>query len=246
MIAQVTTPDQKREFLRCLEGRLCLEPMVGSALELFWEKPAAGWQFFLSGTGGALALQGGLATLWGAFDREELASFLGFLGVDTLLGDSLSLEGWQKHSPLTAFTGQPLPGSAFPQGLTLDREPSLLPFARLVLRDHTGEEQENYYAQCCARKNHGRGAFYALRQGNTLVSGVSATWYKGWAYLSQGYTLPPFRGRGLGGALIAALARDLALQGVTPCLLCAPERRTLYRRMGFREENNYYLYKRKE
>ena len=246
MITQVTTQAQKEAFRERLRGKISLEPMMAVPLDLFWEKPGSGFGFYLTDTG-ALMVQGSLATLAGIADPEELDSFLSFLGIHRLVGE-MPPEGWEEDQTLTAFQGMGPLSRPVPAGTRLVKEPSLNRFAQLVLEGKSREEQENFYAQVCIRANHGRGQFWALAgEEGTLLSGVGAFAIEGeWAYLSQGYTRPDCRGRGLGGWLIAALGRDLANQGKTPCLLCLPNRKALYARLGMRKEKEYYLYNKRE
>lgn len=247
MIARVTTPADRDRFARALQGALCLEPQLGAALDLFWKNPGGGWQFYTSGEGGALALQGPLATALGPFDGEELDSFLTFLGAETLLTPGPPPPGWEEGETLTAFRGTPRDPGPCPEGFRLVEDPSLGELSRLVMGENTREEQENFYVQACIRKNHGKGTFRALADSDgALAAGLGATTHSGWAYLAQGYVLPRYRGHGLGSWLIATLARELAARGEIPCLLCRPERKNLYRRMGMKGKMEYYLYKKKE
>lgn len=246
MIAQVTTPAQQEKFREMVRDRICLEPMMETALTLFGEKPAAGFQFFLSREG-ALMIQGSLATAAGKFDPEELDSFLGFLGISRLMGEEFHLPGWEKEETLTACRGMGLVPESPPAGTRLVTRPSLMEFSRLVLEGKTPEEQENFYAQSCVRVNHNMGRCWALTREERLVCGVSVSGMTDqWAYLTQGYTRPEFRGRGLGGWLIAALGNQMIQEGKTPCLLCLPPRKAFYARLDMTVEKEYYLYKKRE
>lgn len=246
MIRQVTTPLQKGEFLDRLQGALCLEPMMGTALELFWQKPGLGGQFFL-GDRGALMTQGALAAAVGGFDGEELDSFLTFVGVTNLLTPGPAPEGWAKASPMLAFQGGRQLALPQPSGITLDRDPPLMAAAALALEGEGREQAENLYVQSCIRKNHGYGLVWGARAGEELVSVISVNAFWGpWAYLAQGCTRPQYRGQAIGGWLISSLICQLASQGYTPCLLCRPERQQFYRRLGMTQTAEYNLYKKKE
>lgn len=246
MISQVTTPAQQEKFREMVRDRICLEPMMETALNLFGEKPAAGFQFFLSREG-ALMIQGSLATAAGKFDPEELDSFLGFLGISRLMGEKLCLSGWEKKETLTACRGMGPALEEPPAGTRLVTRPSLMEFSRLVLEGKSSEEQENFYAQSCIRVNHNMGRCWALSQEEKLVCGVSVSGMTDqWAYLTQGYTRPEFRGQGLGGWLIAALGNRMMQEGKTPCLLCLPPRKAFYKRLGMTVEKEYYLYNKRE
>lgn len=246
MISQVTTPAQQEKFREMVRDRICLEPMMETALTLFGEKPAAGFQFFLSREG-ALMIQGSLATAAGNFDPEELDSFLGFLGISRLMGEELHLPGWEKKETLTACRGVSPVLEGPPAGTRLVTQPSLMEFSRLVLEEESSQEQENFYAQSCIRVNHNMGRCWALSREEKLVCGVSVSGMTDqWAYLTQGYTRPEFRGRGLGGWLIAALGNRMMQEGKTPCLLCLPPRKAFYKRLGMTVEKEYYLYNKRK
>lgn len=246
MISQVTTPAQQEKFREMVRGRICLEAMMETALTLFGEKPAAGFQFFLSREG-ALMIQGSLATAAGKFDPEELDSFLGFLGISRLMGEKLCLPGWEKKETLTACRGMGPALEGPPAGTRLVTRPSLMEFSRLVLEEESSQEQENFYAQSCIRVNHNMGRCWALSREEKLVCGVSVSGMTDqWAYLTQGYTRPEFRGQGLGGWLIAALGNRMMQEGKTPCLLCLPSRKAFYKRLGMTVEKEYYLYNKRK
>ena len=113
---------------------------------------------FAASEGGLVQLRGDGALAAGPADSEELAGFLAFAGVRALRSDGAMPAGWQAGEPVCqlAMTGS-LPVLSAPRGARLTEEPSPR-LAALLQPGLTGEEQDNFYADLCTRRNHGLGA----------------------------------------------------------------------------------------
>lgn len=246
MIRRVLTEAEERCYLNRVADALCLGTAMEVRCRMFREVPQLGHQFWLS-ENAAIALSGDTASVVGEYDPEEMAAFLDFAGMQKLLTDGEAPTGWVPADTLYAYAVRsPLPVHC-PGGMSIDRQPSLMTFTDLALSGEDAAAKESFYAQACAKRNHGMGAFWVASLNGTPVSAVAASEIcGGFAYMSQGHTLPDFRGGGIGGALIAAMANSLLEQEVTPCWLCREERRHFYEAMGATCEKEYYLYKKKE
>ena len=217
-------------------------------LALFGNSPASGWQF-MTAPGGAIALRpGASAVLCGRCDAEELGSLLGFLGVEKLTAPAGQPcpEGFCEGEVLTCFAAaEKLPAPACRVDWQLRQE--LSPKVSAGLLSGLDEEARmNFFAECCARRNHGQGVFWGAQVGEEIVTAVSTCAVsERFACMFAGETLPAWRGRGIGGALIAAMANHWLDEGRTPCFVARPERVRFYTRLGFVPLTYYkeYIYK---
>lgn len=244
MIQAVTTSAQRAAFSNRIAGKPYFAATMGTHCALFGAHPATGWRFYLLPGTAALALRGGTATLCGQLPEgeagaeaaEELQGFLQFLGVDRLLSEEGNPAGWQAAPPLYLFTlarrhRLPLPPEP-PCGLRLDCHPAMQPVSRLVFPDRE-DEGDQFYAEACTALAHGLGQCLALLDGETPVCTVgSYACSDEEAYMAAGVTAPAWRGRGLAGWLIPALANRLAVEK-NVCFACAPELVPFYTRLGF-------------
>ena len=90
MIAQVTTPRQKRRFRNACRGTLCFGATMPLALELFGKSQPGR---FFAGPTLALDIGGSTASMAGHANPEELASFLAFCGCSAAVMASYIVPG---------------------------------------------------------------------------------------------------------------------------------------------------------
>ena len=98
---------------------------------VFGPLPGSGWQFYTSGEGEtpfALGVRGQTALLAGPADAEELAGFLGFLGVCRLRAAGMAPEGWtlrRRYSRMLLPVGEQLPRRELPAAFVLQEHPAV-------------------------------------------------------------------------------------------------------------------------
>ena len=261
MIRAVQTEADAREFAARIHGQFYFRSAMGMRLALFGQKPSSGWRFCLTDSG-ALMLRGASAQLCGACrddaEGEEVAAFLHFSGVETLLcrEEDRMLPGWGEPRQRVGFclpkgkslTGKPaledadaFPGAP-PAGMQLDVSPSMWEISRLLFDDQ--EEQERFYSDSCTAAAHGMGCTWALRAPDgALVTTVSCCAdFDGEAYVAAGMTAPDWRGRELGAWLIAAMLSNKA-RTADAVLLCEPALCGFYERMGLHRGPAFALYR---
>lgn len=249
MIAQVTTPRQKRRFLNACQGKLCLGATMPLSLELFG-KSQSGW--FFAGPTLAVELSGETAWVAGHANPEELASFLDFCGCQTVVLDEAECPpptGWTRARELSVFRltpGRLLPEPAVEeelwQSLTLDEEPAAFPVAEFLFPDRPAR-RESFYSQLCTKRSRGRARVWTLRREGKIVCTVGTyALANGQGYMACGETEEALRGRGIGGKIIVRMANMLSAEGDQPVLLCGPERVRFYTRLGFEQQAGYVRY----
>lgn len=259
MIRTVQTEQDARAFSARIQGQLYFQSAMGMRLALFGQKPGSGWRFCLT-DGGGLMLRGNSAQLCGACrdadEGEELAFFLRFCGVETLLcreGDNFPPD-WPSPQLRTAFRlprGESLPGipprpeldtlrQAAPRGMAFDPAPRVWEAARLLFARR--EEQESFYSDSCTAIAHGMGQTWALRtpEGALAATVSCCADYGGEAYVAAGMTAPDWQGRGLGAWLIAAMMAYKA-RTADALLLCEPSLCGFYERMGLHRGPDFQL-----
>lgn len=256
MITAAATAQQQREFARRIAGKPYFDAYLGTSLALFGQKPGSGWQFYLLPGNAALALRGEAAYLCGALpeadDREELASFLGFLGIARVLCESTEAAplGWQPAKPLYRYAlgaGEclplpPTPAEVCSGALRLERSPSMWQVSQLLFPE-SEEERAGFYSTACTSIAHGVGRCLALfrAEDGIPVCAVGAFERSDTeAYMAAGKTLPNWRGRGLAGWLIVQLAIELAAEGVTAAFLCEEQLCGFYNRLEFQQKGEVY------
>ncbi len=252
MIAQVTTPRQKRRFRNACRGTLCFGATMPLALELFGKSQPGR---FFAGPTLALDIGGSTASMAGHANPEELASFLAFCGCSAVILDERQAApptGWKRaktHSIFGLAPGRQLPLSeadeALWQSLTKNTEPAAGPVADLLFPDRPAR-RDDFYSELCTKRSRGLTRVWTLEQKGKIVCTVGAyALANGQAYMACGETAEPLRGRGIGGRLIVEMANTLSAEGWKPVFLCSPERVHFYTRLGFeklgecaRYENN--------
>lgn len=235
------TPALRPRFLALLGE----DPLFGGRLATAWDcyedRPGL-CSFYLAGGAGALLVQGGGAVLCGRLGRggvQELALFLRFCGCGQLVARAGALPGLSGR-PLAALLRPPglllAPRWPLPAGLQLETAPSLwqLRGARLP----AVPDPDGWYADSCIRTRWGLARVWAAADGAgrpaataglySLRQGVQG------GYLAGVETRAPFRGRGAGRGLVAALADSCS--GLPVRLLCSPALAPFYKKMGFVEE----------
>ncbi len=270
MIVSVTTPAERQCYLAALDECAALGAQLEMRLALFGALAGSGWQFYTAVPDAgqdpaplAIALRGDAATVMGAFDPEELGSFLRFMGVRLLTTPSATPpQGyalWQQLFVYTLGAGQALPLPPFTgamagqeSAVVLDPAPSLTQILPLLFGDGAGTAlpfaaagavaaspedtalQEQYYADNTLARNYGMAEFWLLRHGGTPIFTLGASAVVGQiAYLSAGETLASYRGQGIGGHYIATMANEYAAKGYTVCFVCETVRCGFYQRLGF-------------
>ena len=116
--------------------------------------------------------------------------------------------------------------------------------ADLIMAGQPRDAWEDFYAECCTRRNHGLARMWVAREaGGKPVSTVSA-WavWQGRAYMAMGLTVPECRGKGLAGWLIPAMARQLLEEGQAAEFLCRPALVPFYTRLGMKQAGNCFKY----
>ena len=204
--------------------------------------------------GPTLALDVGGSTAWlaGHANPAELAGFLSFCGCESAILDDATCPppaGWHKTEPLPVFglpQGKPLPLPAVDEALwaqlSLCREASAARVAA-ALYPADSARQADFYSELCTKRTRGRAAAWTLEQGSTVVCTVGAyALCNGQAYMACGQTAEPLRGKGIGGRRIVEMANSLAVEGLRPVFLCAPERVRFYTRLGFAKQAEYARY----
>lgn len=194
---------------------------------------------FRTDRGGLVQLRGEGALAAGPADGEELAAFLAFAGARALRSDGAAPAGWRPGEPVhqLALTG-PLPALPAPAGAFLTEEPAPR-LAAALQPGLTGEERENFFADLCARRNHGLGALVTATDGGGGPLGCAALLLAPEArvgVLTAVAVAPAARGRGVGRWLVAALCRPYA--GWRLLLECAPTLAGFYGPLGFTEPDD--------
>ncbi len=248
MITAVTPGQGAAQFRAALAGVPALGSQLGAAFALYGEKPASGWAFYLA-QGCPLAVKGRAAWLAvphgsEAPEGDELASFLGFVGAASLHSNGPGPAGWKKSVLARMAPGPDLAERPAPEGFRLDKVPSMGEVADLIMAGQPRDAWEDFYAECCTRRNHGLARMWVARAaGDKPVSTVSA-WavWEGRAYMAMGLTTPECRGKGLAGWLIPAMARQLLEEGQAVEFLCRPALVPFYTRLGIQQTGNYFKY----
>ncbi len=233
--------ENRAEFLRRCQGAPGLGPLLTVNSALFGHQDAL-LQLYLC-DGGALQLKGEEAVLIGEADPEELASLLAFLGITALRCDrALSLPGWQEAEPAWVMEWKPgSPQPPMPGGVVLQPQPPMSHILAVLAGEGiTGPAADNFYSEACTKRNHGAGLYWTAEENGVPIAAACATAVtETEGYLSEIATLPQARGRGVGRALCAALARKLADEGRTVTLLCGESRRGFYESFGFAARRQY-------
>lgn len=223
-----------------LDALLAADPLFGGriATALASGRDAAARTYFAD-AGAAVLLQGRGALLCGALTSAaagaELRAFLRFCGVGALAGRGAPPPGFAAAPPLAVMERprqerMPPLWPPLPAGCLLERSPSLWRLSSSGLVG-AGEAADGWFADTCARVNRGLARVFAISADGQYVStaGLYSLQPDG-AYLTAVATAPAFCGRGLAGALIAALC---AGRVVPVRLVCAPERINFYQHLGF-------------
>ena len=232
MIETVSSEIRLQEYR--LMAQLCptLGPLAGSALELFYGKPASGWSFYVirrrpdfenppllegevrrGAVSAALAIRGHSAWLvcppadvpwetdgaageeaariWG-IDPEELTGFLEFLGVERLTTPAPGPMGWNSRPLARMGPGPALVCPPVPQGLTLETAAPVGEVADLVMAGKGADARDDFYAEACARRNHGLGRFWLARLPGGRPAATVSAWavWEGEGYMAMGITAP--------------------------------------------------------
>ena len=223
--------------------RRAAQPVTGALCAMHWEmqleNPRLPHQFYLAGQQGILKVSGGRATLCGpAEDAEELGAFLRFAGISQLTALDFLPHGWrvaEENQVMLRPAGTPLAPLGRPPGF----EPC--PGAEEVIEVLESADgplppaaRDFFYADLCARRNHGRAAVYGAREDDVLVA-TAGLWALTDAegYLACVETRLGSRGRGYAGGLIATLCAQYGERRLS--LFCRRELVPFYARFGFAE-----------
>ena len=243
MIRAVQTAADKAAYARCAGTVPALHAMLGRDLALWADNPGAPVRLFcLTEADGAVTavidLYGRTALLAGTVgesEKEELAAFLRFAGVEKLRTPAV-LPGWPQREALYGYECaqgpiQPLP---LPAGTVLESDPPVAELAVLFFPEDAAR-RDAYYVTACAARSHGLARQWLLRgAGGEPLSTVSAgAIWDGEAYLEMGYTVPAARRQGCFAPLLTRAAAELAGAGYRVTLDCAETLCPLYERLGF-------------
>lgn len=241
MIARADTPPRRRRFLAACGDSPVLGCVLPVQLAVFGRHSGC----LFAGPAIAIDANGDTALAAGRCDPAELASFLGFLGCGRLLTDGPAPAGWAAADTRLIYTlapGASLPLPPLAPGLRLSTEASPGAAAALLFGADPARQQEAY-AQLCAKRNHGMARVWAVQAGDTVVSTVqAAAIWRDRAYMASGLTAPAWRGKGVGGHLIAAMANALAAEGKRVSFACRPALAPFYDRLGFVRSGALTLY----
>lgn len=246
MICAVSAPEQREAFARCLAGQPYFQSVMATDLALWADNPGAPVRLYTM-PGAALSVLGREARLCGIpEDGEELASFLRFAGVERLLCSGAPPASWRRERPLYLYSlpaGQQTPETPLPpEGMTLDRVPSMTAVADLLFARDTAQ-WDCFYTTACTSINHGFGDCRALWKNGKMAAAVGCfERANGEAYVSGGFTAKAQRGQGIGGWLILHLFNELAAEGWNVLLLCEEHLCGLYDRKGLVQTGIYYNY----
>lgn len=247
MIRAVTTEEQKQTFAHIIDPWPAQRAVMGRDLVLWAGNPGAPSQLFLLDDRAALLIYGATALLCGDPGQDgwqELAAFLQFTGT-AQLRSTVPAPGWPVKDHSHCFVlpaGSRLPPCPLPGGTAVDTDPPASELAAIMFPENEAS-RDVYYVKTNAARNHGMGLVWLLRDGQGApASTVTATLYGGEAYLQMGYTLPHKRRQGLYRALITAMANELAGQGKTVTLYCAPALCGLYEAFGFTQNGKIFIY----
>ena len=256
MICAVNSAQTRRRFAAALAdpraaGVTC---QLGAMEAVFGPLSGSGWQFYTSGEGEtpfALGVRGQTALLAGPADAEELAGFLGFLGVCRLRAAGMAPEGWtlrRRYSRMLLPVGEQLPRRELPAAFVLQEHPAVSQVTEFLCQGESlsrdQQTRDCFYSETCTLVNHGRALLLAARSRTgeiAATAGAYAIWNKT-AYLAGVETRQDARGNGLAGALVTGLANQLAEQGILVELLCLPALEEFYRRLGFIKQGEVSSY----
>lgn len=241
MIAQVTNETYAEWYYKACAGKPYFGCVLPLQLELFGK--ASGCYF--AGEEIALDANGNHVIASGVADPEELAGFLAFLDKHELLTDGTVPAGWHPLEQLSLFTssaGSSLPEPPQPENLELNEMPSPLKVASFLFGDRP-DRRDDFYAELCTKRNHGKAVVWTLEQAGDLVATASAVAMEaGQAYLACVETVESLRGQGIGGWLVPHLANRLSCEGWNVVLLARQERVPFYTRLGFTPAGTYTVY----
>ena len=239
-------PDDAREVLRRAET----QPTLGAICAIHWrmqqENPHLPHRFYLLDGEGLLKISGGRGFLCGAVgDTEELISFLRFAGVEQLTALGFFPPGWQvveqdhillraaeSHKPTEVF--KPLGFAPTPTG-----EEVLGVLESSDGQIHPQAARDFFYADFCARRNHGAAVVYGLRPPGAPANSVLAATAGLWALAAhEGYiacveTRPEHQGQGYASELLRVLCEEFGHLPLS--LMCQEKLRDFYSRFGFLE-----------
>ncbi len=227
--------------------RLTTMPVAGALCQMHWhmlcENPRLMHTFYRVGPGGLCKLSQGRALLCGkAEDAEEFGAFLRFANILQLTSSHLPPNGWHvveqsrvmlrlPCSPSDALlknTAAPLPG--FCQSVSPSDVIALLESSDGPIPDAA---RDFFYADLCARRNHGYAVLYGVKQQNVLQS-TAGIWalLKHEGYIANVETHTQHRHKGLATALLSHLCLQYG-RTRTLSLLCQDELIPFYARLGF-------------
>ena len=201
------------------------------------------WETDAASNGKAQPLDEEAVERWG-IDPEELTGFLEFLGIERLTTPGPGPLGWPSRPLARMGAGPALCCPPSPAGLTLETAAPVGEVADLVMAGREPDARDDFYAEACARRNHGLGRFWLARLPNGRAAATVSAWavWDGQAYMAMGLTAPDLRGRGYSGWLIPAMAKSLLGEGLTPTFLCREALLPFYRRQGMVQIGEYRQY----
>ena len=233
MISPLTPADAARA-----EALFTQSPVTGLRMEvdfrLLRQNPRMPYRFYSAGESAVLQDTGGYVRLCGMPENPaELDAWLSFIGAKSLFSDGWAPALWQQQPLLTLRLSAPPPPPAEGEPV-IDTAPSMEEVIALFAENNSVglPAYDNLYADLCARRNHGFGCVYGIREGGRLVStaGLFALTPTR-AYIGGVETLAAYRARGYASLLVRRLCRNFAGREIS--LLCGPPLLSFYSRLGF-------------
>lgn len=216
-------------------------PGIGPKLWVQWQlqqqNSAFGYRFYCVGETAVLSLENDTASFYGTVpNEEELEKFLFFTGVQKLTSATWVPQGWLQ-TPLHCMY-RPSAGNCLPYPLpsNVDVQPAMDEVMKVLESTEPLLPQvfhDSFYADTCARRNHGYAAVLGLRTstGQMVSSAGIYALTPHEAYLAGVETCPDHRGKGYASVLVQALCGLYADRMVS--LLCKPELISFYAALGF-------------
>ena len=245
MVRQIR-PEEEAWLLTLAQNVLALGPRVEVDWRLKQQNPAMPYQFYAAGQAAVVEITGSHGVVLGKPEYSgELENFLEFSGVNRNSTDGWLPEGWDKKE-MQCMVRQPVqqkPANQMPEGF--DEFPTMREVLE-VLESNEGRivpqsARDGFYADVCARRNHGFATIVGLRQAGALVStaGVYCT-TSTQAYLACVETKRALQGKGYAKALVGWLCARFGHVPVT--LLCEKDLTGFYNPLGFENSGQAVLF----
>ncbi len=230
-------------------------PALGTVCRMHWrmlcKNSTLPHTFYSIGSSGLCRVSGKRALLLGrAENAEEFGDFLRFCNILQLTSNHQPPDGWQVVETTRVMLRAPATQAALPARVALNSGESFCksvsPSSVLALLE-SGDgpipplARDFFYADLCARRNHGYTAMYGITKNNTLLAGAGI-----WAllekdaYIANVETHALHRHRGLATTLLTSLCCDFG-KTRTLSLLCEEPLISFYTRFGFQADYQHFF-----